>query len=351
MTIEDARAALDATIDNARGQNFKAIHVAEILHRDRTSPGGLDLRHHEAYRCASKHWRDEVCERLVGATSRSNGTWQDTLFSQAKTPVALAVLGAENRRLNGAVEAYIYRRVGATQAAIAELADELERPCKRPFSLAELLRHCRADAALRRVVERIYEIAAFAVIDTLVQALGVEVIVQVPAKRLALLDRDDRFLATVLRAAASELPLRLAGRLTRVGVVNAADGGVDLIANFGFRAQVRHAVFNDAQVRTFFGRPANPAQTLICRSAVVGHDDDAVARNMAARVISETDLIRWSDLIASGRFGPDVGNALRARIAAELRCEFPGCRSDAFLAFMRERGYDAMPTWKTEAEP
>lgn len=349
MTIQEARGALDATIDNARGQSFKAIHVAEILHHDRTTPGGLDLLDHEAYRCASKRWRDELCERLVGATSRSNGAWQDILFSQASTPEVLTALGAENRRLSGAVEAYIYRRVGATQMAIAELAAELERPCKRPFSLAELLRHGRADTALRRVIERVYEITAFVVIDTLVQALGVAVNVQVPAERLALLDRDDRFLATVLRSARSKLPVRMAGQMARVGIINAADGGLDLVSNFGFSAQVKHAVFHGAQVQSFFGRPSNPAQTLICRSAVVGHDDDAIARDTAARVISETDLVRWSDLIVSGRFGPNAGTALRGRIAAELRREFPGCRSDAFLAFMRERTYDAMPDWKVEA--
>jgi len=41
-------------------------------------------------------------------------------------------------------------------------------------------------------------------------------------------------------------------------------------------------------VGRFFSRPVNPAQTLICRSAVVGRDDDAVGRDAAARIISES---------------------------------------------------------------
>jgi len=53
--------------------------------------------------------------------------------------------------------------------AVAKLIAELERPCERPLSLAGLLRRCREDPALRRVVERVYEIVAYAVIDTLIE--------------------------------------------------------------------------------------------------------------------------------------------------------------------------------------
>lgn len=344
MRFEEGCAALVAALDNGRGHNFKAIQAAEIFFRDRITPGGLNLLDHETYRCASKRWRDEVCERLVGTTSRSNGAWQDMLFSRESTTEVLAALAPENRRLNGAIEAYIYRHVGAKLLAIAELAAELEQPGKRPFSLTDLLRQCRTDPALRRVVERVYEIVAYAVIDTLVEALGVEVNVDVPADRLALL-RDDRFLATVLGAATSNLPRRMAGRMTRVGLVNAADGGLDLIANFGFRGQVKHADVGGTQLRAFTDCGAGPAETLICRSAQVGNDAGATT---PANVISEADLVRWSDLIASGRFGPTAAKALPARIAAELRREFPGCGSDAFLSFMRDRGYDAMQDWNPE---
>lgn len=349
MKIAHARAALDATIDNARGQNYKAIHVAEILYRDRTEPGALDPLKHESYRCASKRWRDTICERLGGSRSRSNDRWQDGLFTRTSTPRTLAVLADENRRLGGAVEAYIYRRVGETLHAVAALIADLEQTTKRPFSLAWLLRRTRQDVALCRVAERVFEIAAYAVLDTLVERLGVMVRVEAPAERLELLDPDDRFFATVLRAGPAALPLRTAGRLARVGVINAADGGLDLTSNFGFGAQVKSSVLSARRVAALLGRAGDAAETLICRSAVMGRDDDMGALRVSERVISETDLVRWADLLVSGRFGPDAERALRRRLAAELRREFPGCRPDAFTAFMRERGYDKKPEWKVEA--
>jgi hypothetical protein len=349
MPITNGKAEIDRSLDNGHGMNFKAIRTAEILFHDRTEPGGLDLADYESYRCRSKRWGDETSELLIGAKSCSNGAWQSDLFSRVKTPDVLAVLGAENRRPEGVVEAHIYRRIRATHMAIAKVVAGLERPCKTAFSLAQLLHCCRQDPALRRVTERAFEIVAYAVLDVFVEGLGVIVSVRVPPERLALLDHDDQFIVKVLGAARSQLPLRRAGHMARVGLINAADGGLDLCSNFGFGAQVKHAIVGAAQARSFLCRPSSSAQALICRSAVIGRDDDATARAAATRVISEVDLIGWSDLIAGGRFGPIAARALRTRIAAELRREFPGCQPTRFAEFMRSRGYDKLPEWKVRA--
>lgn len=153
-----------------------------------------------------------------------------------------------------------------------------------------------------------------------------------------------------LRDILKKLPTHTeAGQIARVGLVNAADGGMDVCSNFAFGAQVKHAVVGGAQVRAFLGQSNSPAQTLICRSAAIEHDDDATARAAATRVISEADLIAWSDLIARGRFGPIAAQVLRAKIASELRREFPGCQPGRFAEFMCSRGYDKLPEWKVRA--
>lgn len=349
MPLSQAKAELDRMLDNGHGKNFKPVRTAEIMFHHRTDPSMLNLADYESYRCLSKRWGDEVSQLLIGARSCSNAAWQSNLFSRAETPDVLVVLGPENRRRNGIIEAHIYRRLMTMQTAIAEVVAELARPCKAAFSLSQLLRRCRKEPALRRVMQRVFEIAAYAVLDVFVEGLGVVVNVQVPSERLALLDHDDEFIAKVLGSPRSRLPVRQAGQIARVGLVNAADGGMDVCSNFAFGAQVKHAVVGGAQVRAFLGRSDSPAQTLICRSAAIEHDDDATARAAATRVISEADLIAWSDLIARGRFGPIAAQVLRAKIAGELRREFPGCQPGRFAEFMCSRGYDKLPEWKVRA--
>lgn len=346
MTIEELRRVEDEIIEKSHGQSFKAVHLAEILFRDRTTPGGLDLRDRESYRCASRRWRDEICARLIGTTSSSNTAWQDVLLPRWAPAKTLAELAAENRRLKGAIEADIYRRIAGVRLAIARLAADLDRPDTGKFVLAAFLRHVRSEPVLQRVIGRVYEIVAFAVLDTLVEALNVQVRIELPAKRAELLNDEGRFMSTVLRTAPAAPPLRMAGRMSRVGVAHAADGGVDLISNFGFRGQVKHAVLKRARIETLVGPAADLVDVLICRSVVAGRGDTPVDD---ATVITEADLVTWSDRIAGGAFGTAAAAGLRKRIAVELRREFPGCQSDAFPLFLCERGYDVMPTWPAAA--
>ncbi len=346
MTVELLKRVEDEIIDRSHGQSFKAVHLAEILFRDRTTPGGLDLRDRESYRCASRRWRDEVCERLIGASSTSNTAWQDVVLPRWAPAETLAELAAENRRLKGAIEADIYRRIAGVRLAIARLAADLDRPDTGKFVLAEFLRHVRSEPVLQRVIGRVYEIVAFAVLDTLVEALNVQVSVDLLVERAELLNDEGRFMSTVLRTAPAALPLRMAGRMSRVGVAHAADGGVDLISNFGFRGQVKHAVLKRARIQTLVDPAADLVDVLICRSVVAGRGDTPVDD---ATVITEADLVNWSDRIAGGAFGTTASAGLRKRIAVELRREFPGCQPDAFPAFLCERGYDTMPTWQAAA--
>ena len=110
MKPAEAKQALDKVIAKARVHMYKPIQIAEILHRDRTA-GDIDLSSLDTYRNASKKWRDEICIKLTGRASTSSARYQDDLFNDnAVPPSVLAQLGRENRRLGGAVEAYIYER-------------------------------------------------------------------------------------------------------------------------------------------------------------------------------------------------------------------------------------------------
>lgn len=335
--VKRAQAALDATVRAARGQAYKGFQIGETLFFDRSHPGAIDLGDHETYRCESKRWRDELCERLVGTVSRSNDRWQDSLFTRASTPRTMAVLGAENRRLGGVVEAHTFKAIGRGYAAIASLLDAVETSKPSAFSLALFLAQCRT-APLCRVAERVFEVGADAVIGTMVELLGVRVEVSVGAHQ-GLVARDRVLQQAVLGLAAGGASATLGGRVSRVGKTNANDGGVDLISNYGFAAAVTHA---DLDARRA-GRLANlvglPRAAVVCRSA----KDPATPTRVP--VITEGDLVRWSDQIVRGDLGSDGPERLRARLVAELRSEFPAVRADAYAAFIAERGYHRMPDW------
>lgn len=106
VTIDMAKKALDTVIEKGRVHLYKPIQVAEILYRDRVF-GDIELSNLEDYRTQSKKWRDEVTLPLVGRRCTSSARFQDDLFNDNATPPSvLAVLGEENRKTNGAVEAY-----------------------------------------------------------------------------------------------------------------------------------------------------------------------------------------------------------------------------------------------------
>jgi len=109
MNKQEAKAALDKIIQKSRIYLYKPIQIAEILYHHRTEHI-INLADLETYRKISKRWRDEVSIQLLGRVCTSSCKFQDNLFdANAVPPEALVVLGQENERTGGAVEAYIYR--------------------------------------------------------------------------------------------------------------------------------------------------------------------------------------------------------------------------------------------------
>lgn len=274
---------------------------------------------------------------MVGAVSRSSDRWQDSLFTRSSTPRTMAVLGAENRRLGGMVEAHTFKAIGRGYAAIAGLLDAVETCKPSAFSLALFLAQCRT-APLCRVAERVFEVSADAVVGTLVELLGVCVEVSVGAHQ-GLVASDRVLQQAVLGLAADAASATLGGRVNRVGKTNANDGGVDLISNFGFAAAVTNADLDGRRASRLANLVGLPRAAVVCRSA------KAPAPPSGVPVVSEADLVRWSDQIVRGDLGSDGPERLRARLVAELRREFPAVRADAYAAFIAERGYHQMPDW------
>ncbi len=89
---------------------YKIIQIAEVLYRSRLQED-VNILDVNSYKNESLRWRDIVTLRLSGKRSTSSANYQHDLWNNtAMPPQMLLVLDAENKRVPGIVERYIYQR-------------------------------------------------------------------------------------------------------------------------------------------------------------------------------------------------------------------------------------------------
>ena len=161
-----AKKVLDRFLAKKGQEPWKVIQAAEILRRKRLNPE-LCLENGDTYKKESRRWRDEAAGELLGDSYCPPATGQDSLFyKNALPPEILRVLGEENCRTGGAVEAYIYRRLTEKdrrfRALLKPWLSEKEGEERDP---AELLEGLTAPGPEREKRE-IREILARVLLDT-----------------------------------------------------------------------------------------------------------------------------------------------------------------------------------------
>ncbi len=160
------------------------------------------------------------------------------------SPEFLAVLDAENKRLQGVIERYIYRIYFARQQAIGHIIDYIENTPPQDFQLRDLLNLFIADRGMRRSIDKAYEIVAHSLFETIVVALQTTIKLEVPEHKKTLLDEFVDLARVLLGLDNDTLSLETPAHVYRVGVTNAADRGLDMWANFGIAIQVKHLTLN-----------------------------------------------------------------------------------------------------------
>lgn len=232
ITKEQAKAALDSVIKKSRVHLYKPIQIAEILYRDRVYKD-IKLRSLEDYRNKSKKWRDEVSLALLGRVCTSSARFQDDVFNEnAIPPTVLDILGKENRRTGGAVEAYIYSKFENKHEQLSKaLAYCLEAKVET-FDVKRFIDSFWEEAGLRRSIDKVYEIIVYALFSTLVEALNLEVEITVDKDAYPLLKEFEDFTQKVMCLDSSAPQYVQDAKVYRVGVTNAADRGLDTYSNW-----------------------------------------------------------------------------------------------------------------------
>lgn len=328
MNKEQAKEILDKFLAKQRVSWYKPIQVAEILYRKRIAPESIDLLNLETYRTQSKKWRDEISRELVGSVSTSSAKFQDDLFNtNAIPPEVLNVLGIENIRTNGAVEAYIYNKFFERRSQLITALSYVNKHSKESFSLHEFINLFWLEPGLKRSLDKIYEIVVYALFSTLTYELGVQVELSVSDDKIDLLNEFSDFAKSVMLLDPSSMIHAEEARIYRVGVTNAADRGLDMYANWGPAIQVKHLALDEELAKSVVNSISSDRIVIVCKSAEQGIIVSLLTqigwKSKIQSVITEDNLIEWYEKALRGQFSNQLGNYLLDSLRGGILEEFP----------------------------
>ena len=341
MSIEDAKAKLDAHIKKQRTHMYKPIQIAEILYAYRTRKDDIDPLDLNTYRTKSRRWRDEVTKRLVGRVSTSSARFQDNLFeSNAIPPTVLSVLAEENNNKNGVVESYIYHRFKQRLNLIMNVYNYLQKCNKNTFDLQYFISLFENQEELKKSIDKIYEITVYSLFYTIIRQLGVEVELKITNTNEELLKDFSHFTKMVLGIDHNSLSKVVKANVYRVGVTNAADRGLDMWSNFGPAIQVKHLSLTEEVSEEIAGSIDADQIVIVCKACEAGVIESILNQlgwsNRIQGIVTETNLIEWYRLCLT-KYGEEMGDYLLDNLNREFVEEFP--HTFEIEKFMNERGY------------
>lgn len=351
--VLSAKKALDTIIKKSRVHLYKPIQIGEILYHSRVF-NDVDLDDLESYRNASKHWRDDVTEVLLGRICSSSARFQDDLFNEnAVPPSAIKVLAEENKRTGGAVEAYIYSRFTNKHSQLADALAKCNNATKKTFSVKAFIDSFWNEPGLKRSLDKVYEVIVYSLFSTLVESLDLEVEVFVDASKLDILSEFKDFAKMVMCLDVNVNRSTQKARVYRVGVTNAADRGLDMYSNWGPAIQIKHLSLDVELAESIVTSITSDRIVIVCKEAekdvIVSLLTQIGWRSRIQSIVTETDLINWYEKALRGKYSNLLGNTLLQKMRNELAKEFPSI--DEVPEIISSRHYERInnPEWKTSS--
>ena len=340
MTIEEAKAKLDKVISISRVHLYKPIQIAEILYHQRVVDQSLDLLDLESYRAQSKHWRDTMTGELLGCVCTSNSRFQDNLFNDnAVPPEALYVLGQENLRTGGAVEAYIYKRFDNKHEQLEDALLYCLTSTPTDFNVRKLLDSFRNEAGLKRSIDKVYEIIVFSLFDTLVKQLELTVDISVNENKIDLLREFEMFAQKVMSLDCNNLVHSDWAHVYRVGVANAADRGLDMYSNWGPAIQIKHLVLSEELAESIVDSVSSDRIVIVCKAAesslIVSLLNQIGWKSKIQSVVTEDDLVEWYEKALRGTYSETMGTQLLETLCEQINLEFPSIEQGRGILYKR----------------
>jgi type II restriction enzyme len=353
MDIKQAKIALDTIIRKARIHLYKPIQIAEILYHHRTLPGTIDLLNLEDYRNTSKKWRDDISRVLLGRPCTSSARFQDDLFNDnAIPPQVLNILGQENVRTNGAIEAYIYKHFTNKYTQLTNALNYCLNATKENFNVFHFINSFRNEAGLKRSIDKVYEIIVYALFSTLVSALEFKIEIFFNKENQDLLTEFSDFAKMIMCLDIDNDKNIQNAQIFRVGITNAADKGLDMYSNWGPAFQIKHLSLDvDLAHEIIDSIPSNKI-IIVCKDAeekcILSILNQIGWRNRIQSIVTETNLIEWYEKALRGKYANLLGDDLLSCLCSEIPNEFPSLSEIPDI--LRKRKYDEIHNtfWKID---
>ena len=346
--LRQAKDALDSIIKKSRTYWYKPIQIAEVLYHDRVV-GDADLNNLESYRIASKHWRDEVTVALLNTKSSSSNDYQDGLFLKQMPQQYIKLLGKENRRTKGAVEAYIYGQFLHNQILINKILNYCNTSATNDFDLKFLLDTFFKENGLRRSMDKVYEVIVYALFSTLVEKIGLEVEISVDADKLNILSEFLDFAKMIMDIDVNIRKSRQKAKIYRVGMANAADKGLDMYSNWGPAIQIKHLTLDVQKAESIVSEIASDRIVIVCQEAeanvIVALLSQIGWKSRIQSIVTEKNLVDWYEKALHGKYSKILGDTLLQKMREEIVNEFPYAKEIPDIIASRDYDDTLYPEW------
>lgn len=348
-SVEEAKDRLDHIINIARVQWYKPIQIAEVLHKSRIGTPNLNTASLETYRIKSRRWRDEVCSKFLQkqkAGSTSSSRYQDNVWeANAMTPDLLAILDQENKKLDGAIEKYIYLKFQATQEAVAGIITIVNTANPHTFDVSSLFQAFQSQA-VRRSIDKVYEVVVFSLMETVVVELNAQVTVSVPENKSTMLTEFSDLSNILLGLSDGRHEYTMPAHVYRVGITNAADRGLDMWANFGPIIQVKHMSLNPKLARDIVDQVESDNIIVVCTVVEKETIETVIKQTSWMRrvrdIVTQEKLAEWYTRCLRGKHSASLAQNLLDRLSTELKREFS--QAAGVVDFIKERNYMKIPS-------
>lgn len=352
--LDQAKTALDVVIRKSRVHLYKPIQIAEILYHHRTSSEKkIILSDLETYRARSKKWRDLICMQFLGRASTSSAKFQDNLFEENAIPSRLlSILGEENVKYNGIVEAYIYSAFESKHLQLEKALSYCLKRDRETFELKEFLNQFWSEPGLKRSLDKIFEIVVYSLFEVLTRAMDVKIDIYYDQSKLDILNEFEEFAEKILNLNADNNKATLDAHFHRVGVTNAADRGLDMYANFGSVVQIKHLSLDEELAQNVVTSITSERIIIICKSVEKNTINSLLSqigwRSRIQAIITIDDLIDWYHRALKGKYAYLIGEQVINTLSEEIKNEFPSVGSTDFQNFKKDRGYNILVSdyWK-----
>lgn len=297
----------------------------------------------EDYRNKSKKWRDDVTAVLLGTKCTSSARFQDDLFNEnAIPPKILYILGEENKRTKGAIEAYIYKNFMGKHEQLSNALDYCLKSTKETFLVDKFIEMFWHEPGLKRSIDKVYEIVVYALFSTLVSAIDFKIEISLNTEKQDILHEFSDFAKMVMCIDENNLTNVQNARVFRVGVANAADRGLDMYSNWGPAIQIKHLSLDEELAENIVDSVSSDRIIIVCKDAeqkvIYSLLNQIGWKSKIQSIITEQNLILWYKKALNGKYSNVIGNDLLQCLSTEINFEFPSILE--IPDFLKNRHYD-----------